>query len=170
MKRLRLGDLAESFPHIPPECGTAPEQAIVVCLDSQGHPSGCLLTVEGEFTDNCKLVWSLSLTESMRRYWSDLVDATEQGAYGLAILLLRMNTGLTIIERSRRGTGFNWWLGTEDNLFQHKARLEVSGILSGSRRRFNSRLKAKLAQAEQSASPGLPVYAVVIEFRTPRAK
>jgi hypothetical protein len=146
------------------------EQAIVVCLDSQGHLSGCLLTVQGAFTDNCELVWSLSLTESVRRYWSDLVDATEQGAYGLAILLLRENTGMTIIERSRRGSGFDWWLGTEDNLFQHKARLEVSGILAGSPRRINSRLKAKLAQAEQSASTDLPVYAVVIEFRTPCAK
>jgi hypothetical protein len=48
-----------------------------------------------------------------------------------AILLMRALTGYTVIERSRKGTGFDWWLGTEDNLFQGKVRLEVSGILRG---------------------------------------
>jgi len=170
MNRLHFNHLAEKFPHIPPECGSALEQAIAVCLESQGHRSGCLMTVEGEFQGNCQLIWNLSLSEAMRRFWSDLVEATEQGAYGLAILLLRANTSMTIIERSRRGTGFDWWLGTEDDLFQKKARLEISGILTGSPRRINSRYKAKSVQAERSASTGLPDFVVIIEFSSPHAK
>jgi hypothetical protein len=79
-------------------------------------------------------------------------------------------TGLTILERSRKGTGFDWWLGNDDNLFQKKARLEVSGILHGSTRRINSRVQARLRQTGQSDDLALTAYVVVVEFGTPRVK
>jgi hypothetical protein len=48
------------------------------------------------------------------------------------------------IERSRKGTGFEYWLGTsetdEELPFKNKVRLEVSGIRSGD----SSRVKARL--------------------------
>jgi hypothetical protein len=88
----------------------------------------------------------------------------------VAILLIRALTGYTVVERSRKGTGFDWWLGTDDNLFQGKARLEVSGILRGTRRRINSRIKARLAQTSQSDNLAVTAYVVVVEFGTPRAK
>ena len=107
---------------------------------------------------------------SGRRFWNDLEEATQHGAYAVAILLVRALTGYTVIERSRKGTGFDWWLGTEDNLFQGKARLEVSGILHGTTRRINGRIKARVGQTTQSDNLALPAYVVVVEFGTPRAK
>jgi hypothetical protein len=167
---LDLSELATGFPHVPPECGAALTQAAVVCLKHLGHSSGVRLQVDDPFLRRAGLEWSLVLTEAMRRYWNDLEEAVEQGAYGLAILLMRHLTGYTVIERSRKGTGFDWWLGAEDDLFQAKARLEVSGILRGSARRIRSRVSAKKKQTKSSEQLLLPAYIVVVEFGTPRAR
>jgi hypothetical protein len=145
-------------------------QAAAVCLDHQTHKSHVRLVVDGAFTATFSLWWSEGITEAKRRFWNDLEEATQQGAYAVAILLVRALTGYTVIERSRKGTGFDWWLGTEDNLFQGKARLEVSGILRGTTRRINSRIKARMGQTRQSDNLALTAYVVVVEFGTPRAK
>jgi hypothetical protein len=167
---LALSELIVGFPHVPPECGAVLAQAVVVCLENQGHASGAQLLVDGTFKRRAVLDWSLVLTEAMRRYWNDLEEAVEQGASGLAMLLMRCLTGYTVIERSRRGTGFDWWLGDKDDLFQAKARLEVSGILRGSPKRISSRLSARKKQARRSEHSLLPAYVVVVEFSAPRAR
>jgi hypothetical protein len=170
LRGLDLDDLAEGFAHIPRECGGTLAQAATVCLEGQGHVPGVVLRVEGSFLAVFPVHWPRSVTEAMRRYWNDPDVATEEGAYGLAILLIQALTGYTIVERARKGTGFDWWLGDDDNLFQGKARLEVSGILRGGTRRINSRVAARSAQSERSAGSGLTGYVVVVEFGTPRAK
>jgi hypothetical protein len=68
--------------------------------------------------------------------------------------------------------GFDYWLGNEDEdgeeLFQRKARLEVSGILSGSRLQVQARVRQKKEQMKPSdrLAPG---YVAVVEFGTPIA-
>src|ERR1700722_9627193 len=99
---LDLGELATGFPHIPPECGTALAQAVVVCLENQGHTAGVTFRVDDAFVRRVVVDWSIVLTEAMRRYWNDLDETVEQGAYGVAILLMRQLTGYTVIERSRK--------------------------------------------------------------------
>src|SRR4051812_4992081 len=74
------------------------------------------------------------------------------------------------LTQSRKGTGFDWWLAAEDNLFQAAARLEVSGIMRGSARRVNGRLKDRMAQTERSDRSGLTAFIAVIEFGRPLAK
>jgi hypothetical protein len=167
---LTLEDLSVNFPHIPPECGTVLVQSAVLCLEGQGHKSGALLTVRGSFNTAFRLLWSMDVTEAMRRYWNDPDETAEQGAYGLALLMLRSLTRLTVLERSRKGTGFDWWLASEDNLFQAAARLEVSGIMRGSARRVNGRLKERMAQTERSDPSRLTAYVAVVEFGGPMAK
>jgi hypothetical protein len=81
-----------------------------LCLEGQGHKSGVPLTVQGAFQTTFHLLWSMDVTEAMRRYWNDPDEAAEQGAYAAALLLLRALAGLTVLERSRKGTGFDWWL------------------------------------------------------------
>src|SRR5438132_10658444 len=106
---LTLEDLSEGFPHIPPECGTVLVQSAVLCLEGQGHQSGALLTVRGSFDTAFRLLWSVDVTEAMRRYWNDPAETAEQGAYSLALLMLRSLARLTVLERSRKGNGFDWW-------------------------------------------------------------
>lgn len=166
---LTLENLVDGFPHVPPACGASMAQAGMVCLESQGHTPGVRLTVKGTFKTTFVLHWSTPVTEAMRRFWNDPEEATEHGAAGLAILLVRALTGYTIVERARKGTGFDWWLGNEDNLFQGKARLEVSGILRGDARRISSRVAAKKTQTAPSDRTRLPAYVVVVEFSTPKA-
>ncbi len=99
------------------------------------------MTVQGSFDKTFRLLWAMDVTEAMRRYWNDPEETAEQGAFALALLLLRSLAGLTVLERSRKGTGFDWWLAAEDNLFQAAGRLEVSGIMRGSAKRINQRLR-----------------------------
>jgi hypothetical protein len=167
---LALEVLSRGFPHIPAECGTVLVQSAVLCLEGEGHHSGVRLAVHGSFEAAFGLVWSMDVTEAMRRYWNDPDDTVEQGAYALALLILRSLARLTVLERSRKGTGFDWWLAAEDNLFQASARLEVSGIRRGSTRRINARLKERMAQTTRSDPSGLTAYVAVVEFGGPTAK
>jgi hypothetical protein len=79
---------------------------------------------------------------------------------------------MVVVERSKKGPGFDYWLGNEDEdgeeLFQRKARLEVSGILSGSRLQVQARVRQKKEQMKPSdrLAPG---YVAVVEFGTPIA-
>jgi hypothetical protein len=77
---LTLEDLSGDFPHIPPECGTALVQSAVLCLEGQGHKSGARLTVRGSFATTFRLLWSVDVTEAMRRYWNDPDETAEQRA------------------------------------------------------------------------------------------
>jgi hypothetical protein len=167
---LALDDLTSKFPHVPPECGSALVQSAVLCLEGQGHGSGVRLSIQGSFAATFQLNWSMDVTDAMRHYWNDPDEIAEQGAHAVALLLVRSLAGLTVLERSRKGTGFDWWLAPEDNLFQATARLEVSGIMRGGTRRVNERLKARIAQTERSDPSGLTAYVVVVEFSAPQAR
>jgi hypothetical protein len=168
--QIYLDTLAVAFPHIPPACGTMLAQAAILCLDKQGHVSGVPLTVKGSHIGVYTLHWSDRVTEPMQRFWNDWDEATEQAAYAVALVLMRAVTGYTVVERSRKGTGFDWWLGNDDNIFQAKARLEVSGILRGTEKRIRTRVLAKTRQTQQSDSVQLPAHVVVVEFGKPQAR
>jgi hypothetical protein len=167
---IALEELKTAFPHIPADCGGMHAQAALVCLDHNRHSSGVKLTVEGDFAEAVEIRWQLVLDDAMRAYWKDLTDATNQGAVGIAILLVRLLFGYTVVERSSIGTGIDWWLGTEgDELFQKKARLEVSGLLQEPQWRANARLKEKKEQTKQSDRTRTPASIIVVEFSAPQA-
>ena len=113
---------------ISPPLGKALAEAGGVCLESQGHAVGVVLSVRG-YSDNVyPLNWP-PITEQSQRSWNDPEVATEHGAVGVAVLLILKETGYTVIESSRKGTGFDYWLGDETDALpmNSKARLEVSG-------------------------------------------
>jgi hypothetical protein len=60
--------------------------------------------------------------------------------------------------------------GQRTTSFQAKARLEVSGILRGSTKRINTRLKARLEKTMRSDDLTLKAYVVIVEFGAPQAK
>ena len=79
-------------------------------------------------------------------------------------------TDFTIIEKSARKNGFDYWLGQKgDILFQKKARLEISGIFKGAEKDVNARYKVKVKQTNQSDSLNLPAYVGIVEFSNPIA-
>jgi hypothetical protein len=172
MMNLDLDSLAIGLPAITPAFGAALAEAAAVCLDAQAHRSGVEMLVEGDFSGCFRVNWS-AVTTQMQRCWNDMEYATEQGAYGLAFLIVGQLTGYTVIERSIKGTGFDYWLGarlpTGTLAFERKVRLEVSGILQGQESRIRARVKEKVQQTQQYEHP-LPVYVVVIEFGQPQAR
>ncbi len=138
-------------------------------LGGTGHSQGVEIIVSGDFTARFKLRWQ-AVTQQMLLCWNDQEVTTEQAAYGIAFLIIGQLTDLTVIERSSKGTGFDYWLGTIDiggeSLFQNKVRLEVSGISKGNHSRVKARVKQKKDQTQPSDGE-FPAYIIVVEFSTP---
>lgn len=163
-----LRELQRGQPGLTPEAGAFLAQAGVVCLESQGHTSGGALAMSGALGESAEeLRWEPADAQA-RRTWNDLQEATEYGAVGIAILLIQRHTKHAILKRARKGTGFDYWLGSPDqHPFQHKARLEVSGLLKGTPAAVRARARQK---GEQTRLPGrtFPTYVVVVEFGAPQ--
>jgi hypothetical protein len=107
----------------------------------------------------------------MHRTHGDPEVAVERGACGIAIVLVTAMSGYTVVHRSYKSTGVDYFLGDrEDFLFQSKARLEVSGILRGSEREVRRRIKSKVEQTKQSDAMQIPAVIVIVEFSRPVVK
>lgn len=169
MPSLDLNDLGQGLPGLTPAAGEALAQAGAVCLESQSHGQGVELQLRGSWTNVYSVRWP-EVTEQMLRCFNDPEEATEHGAAGVAILLAKQELGYSVVERSRKGTGFDYWLGEESHLpFEGKVRLEVSGIRSGSDSRVGDRVRRKLVQIGQSGTSP-EGWVIVVEFGTPLAE
>lgn len=158
------------YPALGVAKGQALAEAASVCLEHQHHKSGKILKVTGVKTAEFRLDWP-AVTRQMRMTHNDLQEATADGACAIAISLARELTGLNVIERSRKGTGFDYWLGKDTGtLFQSKSRLEVSGILKGDKTTIERRLRQKLTQTKRSDDLNLSALVCVVEFGTPQAQ
>ena len=164
---LNLSDLAKGLPAITSSFGQYLAEAGAVCLESQGHQQGRILDVQGEQPQQYPIYWP-HVTDQLSRCLNDPDEATEYGAVGIAVLITKKLVGYSVVDRSRKGTGFDYWLGDEAGVpFQNKARLEVSGIRNGDEKALKSRVNKKLRQTDPSDSTGLPAYIVVVEFGRP---
>lgn len=170
--QISLNELESGLPGINRICGSFLCDASRMCFDNQNHVSGIKIILEGISNAECKVVWTGEIDEQSRRTWNDTQEMTEYGACGIAILLILRLTEYTVIERSKKGTGFDYWLGYKNAElpFQNSARLEISGILKGDRLTFNSRVNQKLRQTFPTDYTELPAYVVVVEFSEPKAK
>ena len=167
IRKIDLEKLADGLPAITPSLGASLAEAGAICFAGQGHTVGVELKVDGEYIETFKVYWPI-ITEQMRRCWNDEEVTTEHGAYAVAFLLIRSLTEFTVIERSRKGIGFDYWLGYEDDEipFQNRARLEISGIRKGNDRVVKARIKQKINQAKRSGGL-LRVFIIVVEFGRP---
>jgi hypothetical protein len=157
---------AGTIPRISRGMASALAEAAGVCLTEAGHKTGVTMRVYADSVSGCRIEWDPASSDS-HRFWRDEDEATEYGACGVAVLLIREATELTVIERCRKGPGFDYWLGSEeDDLFEHKARLEVSGLRKADESAVRARVRRKAKQI--SVSDGaLPGYVVIVEFGQP---
>ena len=169
MPHLNLSDLSGGLPAISRAFGEALAQAGGVCFESQGHGRGVQLRIKGYRDNSYSLDWP-QITAQILRCFNDSEEATEFGAVAVAVLLAKREIGYSVIERSRKGTGFDYWMGEESELpFARKARLEISGIRKGAGPEVNARVNKKLKQIERSGdSPA--GYVIVVEFGMPLAE
>jgi hypothetical protein len=145
-------------------------EAASVCLDNQGHKSGKSIQIKGDLEGQFRLRWE-EVTQQIRVSRNDLEDAVEGGAYCLAMLVIEKLTSLKVTKQSQKRTGFDYWLGEEkEGGIQGLARLEVSGILKGTKGQINQRLKEKMRQTQKSDNLKIPAYIVIVEFSQPIMK
>lgn len=161
------------MPGLTPAIGACFAEAACVCLEEQTHHSGVNMSIDGECVHKLAILWNnQGYSDQRLRAWGDPDVATEQGAYGVAALLVDKLTDFTVVNRARKGKGFDYWLGKKDSpdvLLQGCARLEVSGIRKGKMATLSARTKQKIQQITPSDGP-LPGIVVVVEFGTPRAR
>ena len=180
--KINLAALSDGMPGLTPACGTMLAESAAVCLEDCEHQTGVqvqLRLVGMPITfealgimpiEAFHLEWS-AVDEQQKRCYNDLQEATERGACGVAILLLKELTGKVVVERSKKGPGFDYWIGAAEDefLFTGKARLEISGLLSATPSEIKARAKQKKTQIKpsQHLAPG---YVAIIEFGSPTAQ
>lgn len=168
---LDLSDLGDgTMVGLSPEVGNSLAQAGAVCLESESHAPGVDLAVTGTVAGTHPLHWETP-DDQARRSWINEIDATENGAAGVAILLARRLLDLVVISRARHGTGFDYWLGGDaaEPPMEGSVRLEVSGVRTGSSSDVARRVRQKLDQMRRGDAT-VPGYAIVVEFGRPMAK
>lgn len=170
-EKILLNQLSEGLPGITPAIANAMIEACIISLDSQENKNNCILKVDGETDKKYILSWDNDITEQMKRSWNDQEYTTDQGACCLAILLTLKITEYTIILRSAKKTGIDYWLGYKNDLLNYKARLEISGIRKKSKtNNIETRLKTKENQVKKSDVTNLPAYIAILEFSEPEAR
>jgi hypothetical protein len=153
---------------VSPVYGAFLAEAAAYCLKFNNHLDPVDLYVTGDDGFTAGLRWS-AVGRWDGSTWADLQEATEYGAYGVAIVVTLLLTNASHVERSAKGTGIDYWVGSGDSrgIFQRSARLEVSGILKGDRAKIKDRLREKLAQTDQSIKSGLSAHVAIVEFSNP---
>ncbi len=171
---VNLDTLGNGIMGLTQEFGIFLLQACSVCLDNQGHSSGVSMNLTlSNGAQNLNLEWSTIVDNQVKRNWSDLQEATEYAATGIALKLAESYSESSCIERSSKGTGFDYWLGDEDDigLFQRKERLEISGILrENSSNSLAKRINEKTEQTKATANTGLKAHICVVEFGNPKGE
>ncbi len=170
---LNLDALQAGMPGITPRVGAYLAEAAITCLEQENHAPNVHMQIDGECEHRLQVRWTqIGNAEQRVLAWGDPDVATEHGACGIAALLIVELTDYTVIERARKGPGFDYWLGRKNGsalLFQEKARLEVSGVRRGDNPAIESRVRRKMRQIEPS-DYGLPGVVAVVEFGSPRTR
>jgi len=166
-----INEITQGLPGLSKVSGQHLYESCVVCLSRHTHSNlGTPINVFCDNEINYILICNNIFDDQLDRTWADQFYATEHGAVCIAILLALKLTDFTIIEKSARKNGFDYWLGQKgDTLFQKKARLEMSGIFKGTVNDVNARYKVKIKQTNQSDSVNLPAYVGIVEFSNPSA-
>lgn len=175
IRELRLAGLAEGrLPGVSRVIGAHLAEAAAIRFEDQDHSEGVELSVDGDFKDIYEVYWMDRVTDQMLRSWGDEEYTTEHAACGVALLLICDLTDYTVISRSHKHTGIDYWIGTEAEnedeppSFERKARLEVSGIRANPSD-IQDRVNKKLRRLDKYPNP-LPAYIIIVEFSTPLSK
>jgi hypothetical protein len=164
-KKLRFHDLCDRHWGVTPGISAAFGEAARLCLDRHHASPQQLLLIDGIAETQGLAEWETA-DQRIQDGWANEDDATEYGAYGLALAAAELTRGLVAIRRAETRTGVDYYLGppnsTADDL-ETSLRLEVSGTDKGSDAVIQARLREKLKQAESGTS-NLPAIATVVGF------
>lgn len=166
---INISEIAKGMPGITPAVGAVLVENSTVMLHQAGHMSPTKTNISGILEQTNQLLWEDNYTEQMARTHADTQEATELAAVCISIAVCQHVTEYTVIERSRKGTGFDYLLGNDNEQFLPKARLEISGIAKETlTNSIESRYKQKMSQVTVSDDTNLPAYISIVEFSNPK--
>jgi hypothetical protein len=168
VKNIDLVNTMDFGSYVLPNMYSYYAEAAAICFEENNFTGSVSLKIEGAYTAQFHITWT-PVNQQIKDMHNDLINETEYGAYCIAFLIIHLLTDLKIIRRSKRKTGFDYWLGdkTGEYPFDNTARLEVSGILKGNIFDVKRRIKEKQIQVKQSDESDLPAYIIVTEFSNP---
>ena len=145
-------------------------------MHRNGHSSGVKLRVENNTKSPAtfEVFWGGDISDRILYAFRDTNKAVDFAACAIALILVCELTDLTAIEQSVVGTTIDYYLGSQDDaddvlIFNRKARLEVSGILTENEQNtVDDRVRTKLRRLDKKDS--LPALIVVVEFGQPWSK
>jgi hypothetical protein len=172
MDVIDLETIAETVKLISPtQCDFFGENCIVA-MEMHNHLSGCVMNLAGEKNAVIAVNWSRKVNKAGYKEEKKVI---EHAAEAIAFLLTPKITPYSVIEEATIGTGFEYWLGydEEDENYDARnflqARLEISGIkIESSNNKISQRIKKKETQTDKSSSYKLPAYISVTEFASPK--
>jgi hypothetical protein len=149
--------------------------AAEMCLARYHDPPETGWTIRAHAEETAAtLEWNAPDTSSRRAYANE-DDATRDGAYCIALAAAEEVLGHVALRRAYTRTGADWIIVpvdaeiTDDDAFdldrQDIMRLEVSGISADEEGQLRGRLRQKVDQANEAASP-IPAIASVVGFRS----
>ena len=148
-------------------------EAAAICFEENNFSGAVNLKIEKHEKQMAlfQFKWS-AVSQQIKDMHNDFVYETEYGAYCIAFLIIHHLTDYKVIRRSKRKTGFDYWLSEKESEypFTDAARLEISGILKGNNSDIMKRLKIKKEQIKQSDGSNIPAYIIVTEFSKPISK
>jgi hypothetical protein len=162
---LRFSDLSKRHTGVSEGIASSYSEAERVCLDRH-HVSPVefrLRDGDGEGVGSAE--WAVT-DKRVKNAWANKDDATEAGAYGVALAAVEVTRGLVALRRAETRSGADYYLGpTNGNLedLETSFRFEVSGTDEGSASVIDGRPRRKLDQARKGIS-NVPAIASVVGF------
>lgn len=168
---LQLCNLTNGMPGITRAEGAYLLENAMVAFHRAGHKSPTQLGLSGIANTGVAITWSDgSVGKQMMATYNDEQENVEFAAMGISALLTPHLTDYTVIMRSKKGTGVDYWLGKQDCTAIIEAGLEVSGIASETENNtIAKRVAAKRSQIKASDILKIPLYISVVEMATPKA-
>jgi hypothetical protein len=163
--KLQFENLSDRHFGVTPAIGAAYAEAVSVCLERHYSSPQEMLVRDGIGEIKSTAEWQAP-DERTRNGWANKDDATEYGAYGLALAAAELTRGMVAVRRAETRTGADYYLGpptTPADDLEASLRLEVSGTDEGNESVISSRLRQKLEQAATGAC-NLPAIATVVGF------
>jgi hypothetical protein len=164
-KSLEIQGLSDRHQGVTSALSSSYYEAACVSLDRHHNPPQQVVIIDNDTADVARLAWEAS-DQRTRNAWANRDDATEAGAYCLALANAEVARGLVAVSRAQRRTGVDYYLGSADSTMEDleaTVRLEVSGTDEGNLSTIKSRLRQKLEQAGRVDS-NLPALATVVAF------
>jgi hypothetical protein len=173
-RKIELESLNKGIPAIPQEAVGFYKQNCMICLDLNGHRSGVELVTEyANAVQLFEICWQGDVTPELHRAYREKTRATDFAACTIALILVRELTEFTAVEQSSIGTTIDYYLAIQETddllIFNHTARLEVSGILEEKpENTIDNRIRQKLNRLKSESD--LPDFIAVVEFNAPKSK